>query len=60
MALYKAILKRSVSLDEAIRYLTEGVRSQNRISDLAGSWKVSEKEIIEIRRSLARSWAKWH
>ena len=49
-----------MSPDEAIRYLTEGVREQNRISDLAGSWKVSEGEVIEIRKSLARGWAKWH
>ncbi|MBS7631478.1 hypothetical protein KEJ47_07910 [Candidatus Bathyarchaeota archaeon] len=56
----QAILKRSVSLDEAIRYLTEGVRAQNRISDLAGSWEVSEEEVNEIRKALARRWEKWY
>lgn len=55
----QALLRRSVSLDETIRYLTEGLRGQNRISDLAGSWMVSDEEAEEIRKGLAEGWEKW-
>jgi len=56
----QAFLRRSVSLDETIRYMTEGLRAQNRISDLAGSWKVSDEEVEDIRKGLAEGWEKWH
>ena len=56
----QARFKRPVSLDEAIRYMTEGIRTQNRISDLAGSWEVSDEEVEEIRRALAEGWERWH
>ncbi len=55
----QALLRRSVSLDETIKYLTEGLRKQNKISDLAGSWKVSEVELEEIRKGLYEGWEKW-
>jgi len=56
----QAFLRRSVSLDEAIRYLTEGLREQNKISNLAGSWEVSDEEVDKIRKGLAEGWEKWH
>jgi hypothetical protein len=40
--------------------MTEGIRTQNRISDLAGSWEVSDEEVEEIRRALAEGWERWH
>jgi len=55
----QALLRRSVSLDETIKYLTEGLRKQNKISDLAGSWRVSEAELREIRKGFAEGWEKW-
>jgi len=56
----QALLRRSVSLDETIRYLTEGLREQNKISDFSGSWKVSEEELEKIRKGLSEGWEKWH
>lgn len=52
-------LKRSVSMDETIRYLTGSLKVPNKISDLAGSWKVSEKEIGTIMKGLRKGWKTW-
>jgi len=52
-------LKRPVSLDEALRYLIALRGKGVRISDLAGSWDVSEEEVAEIRASLKEAWKKW-
>ena len=55
----QAVLRRSVSLDEAIRYLTEGYGTQNKISDLAGLWEVSDEEVEGIKKGLAEGWERW-
>ncbi|MEX2706461.1 MAG: hypothetical protein Q6352_014600 [Candidatus Freyrarchaeum guaymaensis] len=47
-------LKRPVSIEEAIKYLL-----RRKISDLAGSWDVSDEEVREIRESLRRGWREW-
>ena len=52
-------LKRPVSLDEAMRYLISLKGKGVKITDLAGSWDVSEEEVAEIRASLAEAWKKW-
>jgi len=52
-------LKRPVSLDEALRYLMSLKGKGVKITDLAGSWEVSEEEVAEIRASLAEAWKKW-
>jgi hypothetical protein len=52
-------LKRSVSMDETIRYLTGSLKTPNKISDLAGSWKVSEKELGAIKKGLREGWKTW-
>jgi len=52
-------LKRPVSLDEALRHLISlGVKG-TKITDLAGSWDVSEEELVEIRASLTEAWRRW-
>jgi len=52
-------LKHPVSLDEAVKYLI-GLKSRGvKITDLAGSWDVSEEEVAEIRASLAEAWKRW-
>jgi predicted CopG family antitoxin len=53
--------KRPVSLDEAMKYLLSLKRGEKRfkITDLAGSWDMSDEEWIEIRASLAEAWKKW-
>jgi len=52
-------LKRPVSLDEAMRYLISLRGKGVRITDLAGSWDVSEEELAEIRASLTEAWRRW-
>jgi len=52
-------LKRPVSLDEAMRYLITLKGKGVKITDLAGSWDVSEEEVAEIRASLTEAWKKW-
>ena len=55
----QAMLGRPVSLDEAIWYLLKGVKDEGRISDLAGSWDMSESEAREIGRVLRDGWKRW-
>ncbi len=43
-----------VSIEDAIRYLLK-----REISDLAGSWDVTDEEVEEIRRSLRERWSAW-
>ena len=46
-----------VSINEALKDLTEG--TSNKISDLAGTWDISEEEYARIRDSLKEGWEKW-
>jgi hypothetical protein len=55
----QAILGRPVSLDEAIWYLLKGPRQEGRISDLAGSWHMSESEARETEKVLRQGWKHW-
>lgn len=55
----QAMLGRPVSLDEAIWYLLKGVKEEGRISELAGSWDMSESEAREIERVLRDGWKHW-
>lgn len=50
----QAELKRPVSIEEAIKYLMK-----RRISDLAGSWEMSDEEVKEIKESLRKGWRAW-
>ncbi|MEM3549631.1 MAG: hypothetical protein QXN87_04035 [Candidatus Bathyarchaeia archaeon] len=55
------MLKRPVSLDEAMRYLLS-LKSKGkgvRITDLAGSWDMCDEEWDEIKASLTEVWKKW-
>lgn len=54
-------LKRPVSLDEAVKHLLEHKERQRgiKITDLAGSWDMSDKEWAEIKASLAEAWKRW-
>lgn len=53
-------LKRPVSLDEAIKHLTKKKKKGTKISDLAGSWDMSDEEAKEIEAAIDRSWEKWN
>ena len=52
-------LKRPVSLEEAMEYLISLRGKGVKITDLAGSWSVTEEELAEIRASLNEAWKKW-
>ncbi len=51
--------KRPVSIDEAMRYLIRRSRKGRKISDLAGSWIMSDSEAQEIKASLDKAWETW-
>ena len=55
----QVMLGRPVSLDEAIWYLLKGVKEEGKISDLSGSWDMSESEAREIERMLREGWKRW-
>ena len=52
-------LKRPVSMEEAIKHLTKRRRKGVKISDLAGTWKISDEEAKEIEDYIDRAWKKW-
>ena len=54
-------LKRPVSVDEAIRSIVQmPKRNQNKITDLAGTWKLTDEELKEIMESLRKGWRTWN
>jgi predicted CopG family antitoxin len=55
----QAELKRPVSLEEAMKYLVNRHEKGLKITDLAGSWDVTEEEVAEIKASLVEAWKKW-
>jgi predicted transcriptional regulator len=52
-------LRRPVSIEEAMKDLIKRNEKGRKISDLAGSWKITETEFIEIKSSINESWQKW-
>ncbi|MBS7643243.1 hypothetical protein KEJ26_01425 [Candidatus Bathyarchaeota archaeon] len=48
-----------VSLEEAVKYLINRHQKGSKITDLAGSWNVTEEEVAEIKASLLEAWKKW-
>jgi len=50
---------RSVSLDETIWSLLRGPREEGRITDLAGTWRVTDAEIRDFERALREGWSRW-
>jgi hypothetical protein len=55
----QSIWGRPVSIDEALSYLLKAPREENKISDLAGSWEISETEAKDIERVLRQGWSRW-
>ena len=55
----QSVWGRPVSIDEAIWYLLKAPKEENTISDLAGSWEMSEGEAREIERLLREGWSRW-
>jgi len=54
-------LKRPTSLEEAMRYLLniETKEKGMKLTDLAGSWSISDEELEEINAALAEAWKRW-
>ena len=52
-------LKRPVSIEEAIKQLTKRRKKGTKISDLAGSWKMSDREAEEIKATIDKAWKNW-
>jgi hypothetical protein len=52
-------LKKPVSIEEAMKYLIRRSQRGAKISDLAGSWDVTDKEAKEIKVSINEAWEKW-
>jgi predicted CopG family antitoxin len=53
-------LKRPVSIEEAMKHLIRQKEKGVRITDLAGSWSVTDEEIMEIKASIGEAWKKWN
>lgn len=51
-------LRRPVSIEEAMKDLIKRKEKGRKISDLAGSWKITEAEFKEIKTSINESWQK--
>ena len=52
-------LRRPVSIEEAMKDLIKRREKGRKISDLAGSWNVTDAELKEIKTSIDESWKKW-
>ena len=52
-------LRRPVSIEEAMKDLIKRREKGRKISDLAGSWNVTDAELKEIKASIDESWKKW-
>lgn len=51
--------KRPVSIDEAMKYLIRRNKKGKKISDLAGSWIMSDSEAEKIKTSIDKAWETW-
>ena len=52
-------LRRPVSIEEAMKDLIRRREKGRKISDLAGSWNITDAEFKEIKTSIDESWKKW-
>ena len=53
-------LRRSVSIEEAMKDLIKRREKGRKISDLAGSWNLTDAEFKKIETSIEESWKKWN
>ena len=53
-------LRRPVSIEEAMKDLIKRREKGRKISDLAGSWTITDVEFKEIKSSIDESWKKWN
>jgi predicted CopG family antitoxin len=50
---------RIISFDETINTLKNNKMENRKLSDLAGKWKMTEKEAKEFKENTKRGWKKW-
>jgi predicted CopG family antitoxin len=48
-------LHKPVSINEAISFLYK----KRKLSDLAGAWKMDDKEAEELTKNLKKGWSRW-
>jgi hypothetical protein len=53
-------LRRPVSIEEAMKDLIKRKEKGRKISDLAGSWKITESECAEMKSLINKSWQEWN
>ena len=52
-------LKRPVSIEEAMKHLIRRKEKGRKITDLAGSWDLSDEEAEKIKASISQVWETW-
>jgi len=52
-------LKRPVSIEEAMKHLIKRKKRGTKISDLAGTWEMTDKELKTIKASISQAWEQW-
>ncbi len=52
-------LKRPVSIEEAMKHLIRRRKKGTKISDLAGTWEITDEDLEEINASISQAWEKW-
>jgi len=50
---------RPVSFDATLNSLRNGKMEKKKLSDLAGKWKMSDKEAKEFMKNAKKGWKKW-
>ncbi len=53
----RAELGHPVSMEEILEHLLKSQKM--RVSDFAGSWRMSDEELEEVMRSLRGFWSRW-
>ena len=51
--------KKPVSFDETLHILRTGKMEKGKLSELAGSWKISDIEAEKLKKNLRKGWGKW-
>ncbi len=51
--------EKPISFDDTLQTLREGKMGKNKISDLAGSWKMSNAEAEKFKKDARKGWGKW-
>ena len=52
-------LKRHVSIEEAMKHLINRRKKGTKISDLAGTWDITDEELRAIKESISQAWEQW-